>query len=191
MNKITLITGATALLAVSIAHAKAPDVQLLHSMNGAEHCYRVLNHGNKPLREISVGSSWDGHPIKDSIKLELTDKPAGWSAKHEVRSRHGYQFVLLTPPSTSLTAGVFPKGYIGRVCMRLSDDVEGMQSLPYAFQLDGEPNRTVGKAINDDGRVLRPFDQQVFEKDGLEETADKVDKARDATDAVRKLNDLF
>lgn len=173
------------------AVADEPDVRLLHSQNGAEHCYRILHDGNKPVKEISVGSSWSGHPIKDSIKLTVTDKPLGWNADHEVRSRHGYQFILLTVPEYSLTAKVFPKGYLGRICLSLSADVKEMGALPYAFQLDGDSNRIVGTAVADDGRTLRLFDEQDIKKDGLENATDKIDKARKANDALKKLKDIF
>lgn len=171
--------------------AGGPDVQLLHSANGNEHCYRIVHSGNKPLHEISVGSSWDGHPIADTIGFELVEKPAGWTAKHEVRSRHGFQFVLLTAPEIPSTAKIFPKGYVGRVCMRLDTAVEGMGTLPFAYQLQDYPNRVTARAKPDDGRSLRLFVEQEFETDALKESDDALKKAKDASDAVKKLKDLF
>lgn len=179
------------LLVVSPVLAGGPDVQLLHAASGNEHCYRIVHSGKKPLHEISVGSSWDGHPIPDSIRLELTDKPAGWNAEHEIRSRYGFQFVLLTAPEIASTAKIFPKGYVGRVCMRLDTTLEGMDTLPFAYQMQGYPNRVTARAQPDDGRSLRLFAEQEFETDALKESDDALKKARDAADAVEKLKDLF
>lgn len=174
------------LLCLPLAAARADDVDvlLLHSSHGNTHCYRIVNNGNKPLKEISVGSSWSGHPIRDSIEMKLAEKPAAWAAEHEVRSRHGYQLIMLYPPKVISTEKVFPKGYIGKVCLTLSEPVEGMATLPYAYQLDGYPNRITGNAVKDEGHSLRLFDEKTFEKDTLQ-------RADEALEKVKNLKDLF
>lgn len=171
-------------LAGFAASADEPELRVFHFESAGVDCYRMEFSGRKPVEEVVIGASWDGHPISDDMKIDVVSKPSGWKAKIESKARHGYQYVVLHAPEPASYKDV-PRGNLGKVCIRFAGELKEAPELPYKYLLRDQPNYII--SIVTPGSSGNSDDLEKLAGDGA---AEKLDKVRDAKKKLRKLKDL-
>lgn len=140
MKKLCCWFTCVLLLQSPVVHAA---VTLYYTSEAGSHCYDIVTNNDMPVKSITLGSTWDGHPIPDSVELEVVELPAGWSHDIVVRKRYEFQYVELKAGKHEAMAG----HSVGKVCIRLSENVRGLENIPFAYEQEGSPRRIGSNAI--------------------------------------------